>query len=138
MSDNNSNNIYNLPDDQIKMPGQEVSQEVEPTKKRSLVPFLLIIVLLLVGLLGGLLYWGWDIIFPSELIQPETNESVESETEETAPVTEATTATEEPSPANSIPLSTSDEITDIETDLINTDINNLDQEVAELQAIFSN
>lgn len=137
MSENNPNNIYNLPEDQIKMP-EDTSTPTSPKGGGlSIISILVVVIVILTTVLIGAVYWYWDTLFPPSNIEVNMTEPM--------PETPTASTPEEPEPIQSDEktmtnneLSTSDDLGDIEADLANTNVDNLDPEMSELEASFSN
>ncbi|MBL7045458.1 MAG: hypothetical protein ISR99_00245 [Parcubacteria group bacterium] len=117
MEENNKTPEQNIPD---QVPNVETGGDMSEEKKSS-GPFVGIVIIVLVLVVGGLYFWGsklskerQDLVTPEE-IQAEADPSLEALSTQ----------------------STSDAVADIEADLDTTDLGGLDAELADIDTEFS-
>ncbi|MCA9366387.1 hypothetical protein KC722_02295 [Candidatus Kaiserbacteria bacterium] len=134
MDEKQFDNIYNLPEDQIHLPDSEVL-ETEPTTGRLPMTIILIgLVIILIGILGGLIWWGRELLLqstPPAVVPIATRPTAEENNEP-----ESTKAEAEVETLGA--MSTSDEIDAIESDLIGTNVDSLDAELPAIEAELEN
>ena len=128
-----SHDIYDPNSVEMKMP-QDGFVESEPeTKQIPLMPIILFgVILILIGILGALLWWGSQFLTGPEVASPTPVATRPTAAENNEP--ESTNAEADLTVIQA--LSTSDEITAIEADLFGTDIEGLDPEITTLNQIF--
>lgn len=129
-----SHNIYNIPDEQVKMPDESFVVAEPQTKRTSLVVILSALIVLLLLAIGGLVYFARDLLWPTT---PEPVTPPAAETATTTPDEQPTSQTVEPVTQQLPPLSTSDDLSALETDLLNTPVTNLGANLPAIDAEFN-
>lgn len=111
---------------EMKMPEDSFLATDETTKTIPVLPFILVgVILLLVGILGGILWWGSEILNSRENTSVTTN--IQRPTKEENNEPESNNAEADVQIIKT--FSTSDEISPIEADISATEIENLDKEL---------
>ncbi|MEL6805220.1 MAG: hypothetical protein AAFO91_15725, partial [Bacteroidota bacterium] len=118
--------LYDPNSVEMRLPDTPV-KEVEETKAQiPLMPIILFgLVLILIGLLGGLLWWGSTFFMTPAIVTPEPIITRPTAEENNEP--ESSNAEAEVDVLNA--LSTSNELSAIESDLFGTEIDSLDKEL---------
>ena len=117
----------NQPEEARQFTPEPVPEQVpEPTPEtNSAGPIVGIIVIVILIVLAGFYFWGSSLQNTGVIEAPVVEEAAEDA---------AALPTEEASASVGAPLSGSDEIADLETDLDTTDLENLDAELADIEA----
>lgn len=129
------NNFLDFDNIELKLPEDEGVVATEATTKSvsGMTVALTLIVLLLLGVLGGLVWWGskiWNSRPPVEVSPIVVRPTPEENNEPESTTAEAEVETLEA-------MSSSNEIADIKADLDAIDIEALDKELVTIDAIFN-
>ncbi len=122
-------------------PNPEPEPTPEPSKSSPLGPIVGIIIIIILIILAGFYFWGSSL---QETVNQPEDEPAMTEDENGAAGTvlegspEAGTFDDTSGTEVGLPLSESDEITDIEAELDDTDLENLDAELESIDAEFNN
>lgn len=129
-----SRNIYDPNKVDMKMPEDNFLETEPTTTSIPLMPIILFgVILVLIGILGGLLWWGSQFFTTPEVASPTpiaTRPTAEENNEPESENAEAAVSTLEAQ-------STSLELESIEADLINTNLDILDSELNVINQIFN-